>query len=256
VTAAESQISFAVLHLGDHNLLGGVRELADEASFQLMRRNIREAFNHSDLAEIIRLMDKHFETHNYSLWHLFRDEQRRVWNRILRSTLDEVTASFRSIYSHHYPIMRAMREQRAPIPKALMITAELTINRDLQRAIESPEFNAAHVAGLIEEVNRWRFEVDRTTLGFVTSRRARELIERFARTPHESAPLEQLYVILTTLEGLALPLDLFKVRNQLFVISNQMLGEMIERNRRGDAAATTWIGRFIRLSDYLRHKSA
>jgi hypothetical protein len=35
-----------------------------------------------------------------------------------------------------------------------------------------------------------------------------------------------------------------------------MLSEMIERNRRGDAAATTWIGRFIRLSDYLRHKSA
>jgi alpha-amylase/alpha-mannosidase (GH57 family) len=256
VTASESQISFAVLHLGDHNLLGGVREFVDEASFQLMRRDIREAFNRSDLAEIIRLMDKHFETHNYSLWHLFRDEQRRVWDRILRSTLDEVTASFRSIYSHHYPIMRAMREQRAPIPKALMITAELTINSDLQRAIESNEFNAAHVAGLIEEVNRWRFEVDRTTLGFVASRRARALIERFARAPQDSASLEQLYLILTTLEGLLLPLDLFKVRNQLFVISNQMLSEMIERNRRGDAAATTWIGRFIRLSDYLRHKSA
>jgi alpha-amylase/alpha-mannosidase (GH57 family) len=256
VTAAESQISFAVLHLGDHNLLGGVREFVDQASFAAMRNDIKEAFDRSDLAEIIRLMDKHFETHNYSLWHLFRDEQRKVWGRILETTLDEVTASFRSIYSHHYPIMRAMREQRAPIPKALRLTAELTINSDLRQAIESNEFDAAHVAGLIEEVNRWRFEVDRTTLGFVASLRAQELIEQFRRAPHDSAPLDRLYATLVALERLTLPLDLFKVRNQLFVTSKQMLGEMIERNMGSDRDATMWIERFIRLSDYLRLKSA
>ncbi|HEY9230960.1 MAG TPA: DUF3536 domain-containing protein [Blastocatellia bacterium] len=256
VTAAESQISFAVLHLGDHNLLGGVREFVDQASFAAMRNDIKEAFDRSDLAEIIRLMDKHFETHNYSLWHLFRDEQRKVWDRILKTTLDEVAASFRSIYSHHYPIMRAMREQRAPIPKALRLTAELTINSDLRQAIESNEFDAAHVAGLIEEVNRWRFEVDRTTLGFVASHRAQELIEQFRRAPHDSAPLDRLYAMLVALERLALPLDLFKVRNQLFVTSKQMLGEMIERNMGSDRDATVWIERFIRLSDYLRLKSA
>jgi alpha-amylase/alpha-mannosidase (GH57 family) len=256
VTAAESQISYAVLHLGDHNLLGGVREFVDEASFAAMRRDIKAAFDRSDLAEIIRLMDKHFETHNYSLWHLFRDEQRKVWNRILKSTLDEVAGSFRRIYSHHYPIMRAMREQRAPIPKGLLVTAELTINSDLRRAIENSEFDAAQVAGLIEEVSRWGFEVDRTTLGFVASLRAQELMDRFTRAPQNSALLEQIYAILVALERLALPLDLFKVRSQLFMISKQMLGEMIKRNQQGDAAATEWIERFIRLSDYLRHKSA
>ena len=35
-----------------------------------------------------------------------------------------------------------------------------------------------------------------------------------------------------------------------------MLGEMIERNTNGDRSATLWIERFIRLSDYLRLKSA
>jgi alpha-amylase/alpha-mannosidase (GH57 family) len=256
VTAAESQISYAVLHLGDHNLLGGVREFVDEAVFAAMRRDIKEAFDRSDLAEIIRLMDKHFETHNYSLWHLFRDEQRKVWDRILQSTLDEVAGSFRRIYGHHYPIMRAMREHHAPIPKGLLVTAELTINSDLHRAIGSPEFDATHVAGLIEEARRWDFEVDRTTLGFVASRRAQALMEQFRRAPQDSAPLEHIHATLSGLEPLALPLDLFKVRNQLFLTGKQVLGELIERNRRGDAAATEWIGRFIRLSDYLRHKDA
>jgi len=60
--------------------------------------------------------------------------------------------------------------------------------------------------------------------------------------------------MLTALEGLELGLDLFKVRNQLFVTSKQMLGEMIERNTNGDRSATLWIERFIRLSDYLRQQ--
>ena len=256
VTAAESRIVYAVLHLGDHNLLGGVREFVDHESFQEMRRDTKEAFNRSDLPEIIRLMDKHFETHNYSLWHLFRDEQRKVWDRILNSTLEEVAGSFRRTYNHHSPIMRAMREQRVPIPKALVVSAELTVDGDLRRAIESDEFDSAHVAGLIEEVKRWGFEVDRPTLGFVASMRAHEFLESFMYTPQDSSPLEEIYSMLVVLEPLALPLELFKVRNQLFLIRKQMLAQMIERGRHGDAEAAKWIDRFVRLTDYLRHKDA
>ncbi|HEY7544335.1 MAG TPA: DUF3536 domain-containing protein, partial [Blastocatellia bacterium] len=87
ITWTESTISFAVLHLGDHNLVGGVRRFLGEDAFHKMRLEIRQAFFRSDIPEILRLMDQYFETHNYSLWHLFRDEQRRVFGRILEATL-------------------------------------------------------------------------------------------------------------------------------------------------------------------------
>jgi alpha-amylase/alpha-mannosidase (GH57 family) len=256
VTAAESNISFAVLHLGDHNLLGGVREELDDESFNEMHREIEDAFNKSHLPEIIRLMDKHFETHNYSLWHLFRDEQRKVWAKILETTLVEVQGSFRRIYDHHYPIMQAMRESRTPIPKPLGTTAELTINADLRTEIESPQPDIAHLQHLVEEVKRWRVEVDKTTLAFVASRRLRALMEEFAASPTDATPVGTVEAILRTLEPLALQPDLLKVQNIHLSIGRQRAARMRERAALGDEEAQEWLTRFERLGDYLQIRSA
>jgi len=107
ITGEECTIGFAVLHLGDHNIIGGVREYMGDEPFSLMRQEIQNAFGRSDVPDVIRLMDTHFETHNYSLWHLFRDEQRKVLGQILESTLNEVEASFRQIYERSFPIHAA-----------------------------------------------------------------------------------------------------------------------------------------------------
>lgn len=252
VTSAESRISFAVLHLGDHNLLGGVREFFDNESFDSMYHEIKEAFTRSDLTEMIHLMEKHFETHNYSLWHLFRDEQRKVWNRILESALTEVQGAFRQVYDHHYPIMQAMREQRAPIPKVFLTTAEFTINADLRAAIEAEELDQDRLQDLVAAVKRWGFETDQTTLGFVASRRIRHLMETFNGIPEDSTPLEVIEILLTALEPLSLEYDLLKAQNLLFSIGKEHAGQMRERAAAGDESAGRWVERFDRLSGYLQ----
>jgi hypothetical protein len=252
VTSAETDISFAVLHLGDHNLLGGVREYLDDASFDLMYREIKEAFTRSDLTGIIHLMDKHFEAHNYSLLHLFRDEQRKVWNRVLETALVEVQGSFRQIYDHHYPIMQAMREQRTPIPKAFLTTAEFTVNADLREAIEAEEPDQDRINDLVAAVKRWGFEVDKTTLGFVASRRFGQLMETFRNLPEDSTPLETIETLLKTLMPLSLEYDLLKAQNLLLSIGKERATQMRERAAMGDEGATKWVERIDRLSHYLR----
>ena len=255
VTSAESTISFAVLHLGDHNLLGGVREFSDEVSFNEMHREIEEAFDKSYLPEIIRLIDKHFETHNYSLWHLFKDEQRKVWAKILETTLNEVEGSFRRVYDHHYPIMQAMRESRTPIPKPLATAAAFTINADLREEIESGEPEITHVQNLVDEVRRWKFEVDRTTLGFVASRRVSALMEKFADRPEDPSPLETVEALLRALEPLALQFDLLKAQNIHFSVGSRLGAWMHEREAVGDEEAKRWLVRFERLGNYLQLRS-
>ena len=252
VTSAESTISFAVLHLGDHNLLGGVREYLDGETFDLMYREMKEAFTRSDLTEMIHLMDKHFEAHNYSLWYLFRDEQRKVWNRILESALTEVQGAFRQIYDHHYPIMQAMKEQRTPIPKVFLTTAEFTINADLRNAIVAEEPDQDRLQDLVVAVQRWGFEADKTTLGFVASRRIHQLMEAFNDSPRDSAPLNVIEVLLKALEPLSLEYDLLKAQNLLFSIGKEQAGRMRERAAAGDESASRWVERFDRLSRYLQ----
>ncbi|NIV15954.1 MAG: DUF3536 domain-containing protein, partial [Aliifodinibius sp.] len=77
ITWNETDITFCVLHLGGHILNGGVREFTSEEAFNTMREEIKTAFQRSDVGDVIRLMDTHFGTHNYTLWHLFRDERRK-----------------------------------------------------------------------------------------------------------------------------------------------------------------------------------
>jgi alpha-amylase/alpha-mannosidase (GH57 family) len=252
VTSSESRISFAVLHLGDHNLLGGVREFADEATFDAMYREIKEAFTRSDLPEMIHLMERHFQAHNYSLWHLFRDEQRKVWGRILESALVEVQGAFRQVYDHHYPIMQAMREQRTPIPKVFLTTAEFTINADLRAAVEADQPDRDRLQDLVAAVKRWGFEADKTTLGFVASRRICDLMERFNDKPEDSGPLEAIDILLRALEPLSLEYDLLKAQTLLFLIGKERAEEMKGRAAGGDEGAGTWVERFDRLSGHLR----
>jgi hypothetical protein len=217
-----------------------------------MYREIKEAFTRSDLTEMIHLMEKHFHAHNYSLWYLFRDERRKVWNRILESALVEVQGAFRQVYDHHYPIMQAMREQRTPIPKVFLTTAEFTINADLRDAIEAQEPDQDRLQDMVAAVKRWGFEADKTTLGFVASRRIRLLMEAFSDMPEDSSPLKAIDILLRALDPLSLEYDLLKAQNLLFLIGKERAGQMRERAERGDEGAKEWIERFDRLSGYLQ----
>ena len=77
ITWNSATISFAVLHFGDHNLCGGVREFQGEEAYATMAAEVSEAFSWADFPETLRRIDQHFGDSTYSLRSLFRDEQRK-----------------------------------------------------------------------------------------------------------------------------------------------------------------------------------
>ena len=255
ITGEERLVCFAVIHFGDPNLIGGVREYMGDDCFALMRQEITDAFTKSDIPEVIRLMDRHFETHGYSLWHLFKDEQRKVLNQILEPILSEIEASSRQTYEQHYPIMQVMRDLRIPLPKALAAIAEFVLNTDIRKSLETEELDLEHLQNLVEEAKKWSFELDRTTLGFVASKRINSLMEKLSRTPEDVSLLERIETIFRTLSALSLELDLWKTQNIYFSISKQLNGGMGERGESGDETAKKWVEHFNNLQDYIYVRS-
>ncbi len=251
ITWEEAVVSFGVLHLGDHNLNGGVREYGGDDSFSVMRQETIDAFMKSDIPDVIRLMDKHFGTHTYSLWHLFRDEQRKVLAQILDSTLQEIEASFRQIYEHHYPIMLVMNEMRIPLPRPLATAVHYILNGDLRRLLESKEPDFERLQELVEEVKRWPFELDKTTLGFVATQKMNALMEGLSKAPEEGSFLETLEALFGILSQLSLELDLWRAQNIYFSIGKQCYGSMRERADRKDQIAKKWVDLFDSVGQYL-----
>ncbi len=255
VTLAESTLSFAVVHLGDHNLMGGVRRFNGPSQFEMMSSEIHEAFRRSDVPELLHGLDKHFETHNYSLWHLFKDEQRTVFGRILESTLHEVESSFRSIYEHHYSIMQVMRELGNPIPKALATTAEFIINADLRKVLESDQLNLTLLKTLVDAGEKWAFEVDDTIISFLATGRLTALMEQLGESPEDLTLLETIDEALEVLARLPLTLDLWKAQNIHFSVSKRFYGIKREQAQTGDSSASLWIERFEKLGARLEVRS-
>lgn len=251
ITGEEQLVCFAVLHFGDPNLIGGVREYMGDDCFALMRQEITDAFAKSDIPEVIRLMDRHFETHGYSLWRLFKDEQRKVLNQILEPILSEIEAYSSQTYEQHYPIMQVMRDLRIPLPKALAATAEFVLNTDLRKSLETEELDLEHLQKLVEEIKKWSFELDRTTLGFVASQRINSLMEKLSLTPEDVSLLKRIETIFRILSALSLELDLWKTQNIYFSISKQLNGGMRDRVKRGDETAKKWVEHFDNLQDYI-----
>ena len=134
ITKEETTLSFAVLHLGDHNFTGGVREFHDENRFQELREKLHEAFGRADTASVIRILDEQFHENTFSLRSLFRDEQRRIVDLILKDSLGTLSGSFRSMYEHQAPLMRFLNSLSVPVPPAFISLAGVALNNQLQQA--------------------------------------------------------------------------------------------------------------------------
>jgi alpha-amylase/alpha-mannosidase (GH57 family) len=254
VTWDEETISFAVLHLGDHNLNGGVRPFMGEEAFLAMHGEIKEAFNKGDIPDVIRLMDKHFGVNNYSLWHLFKDEQRKVLDQILRSTLEGVEISFRRMYEENYPIMGFLKSLQMPLPKHLTVAAEYIINMDLKRVFEGEDVDTERLENLINETKKWSLEIDKGTIGFVATSWLNALMEKLRRQPEEVASLVKIEKVLQLLKSLSVELDFWKPQNECYSIERKLTHSMKERAAKGDDLAKRWVEVFPQLCSHLHLK--
>jgi hypothetical protein len=226
---------------------GGVRLFTGEQQFERQQGEIREAFRRSDIPEVIRLMDEHFGTHNYSIWHLFRDERRAFFARILASTLEGIRLQYRSIYQDNYPILQAMKETGVPIPAALRTPLEFTLNQDLAEALAGEAPPAARLREVLAEMRKWGLSPEASAYGLAASRLARRLLQELAKKPHDRERLECALEMLEILRSVAAPLNLWEAQNQYFRISQQLLAESSAKAEAGDGEAAAWLEGFRRL---------
>jgi len=251
LTLDEHTVSFAVLHMGDHNLVAGVREFSDDKSFARMQQEIRDSFRRNDVPATIKLIERNFDGH-YSLWHLFKDEQSKILYQVLDSTLVEIESSLRKINEYHYPIIQVIKQLRIPLPKVLANTVLVMVNKDLLEVLGSDDTDFKRLEELVHEVSEWSLEIDKITIEFVVKSKVNSIMDEFQRSPNDTDRIEQLAVLLRVLKPLELNLDLWNAQNIYFSIGKKLYDEMANRVSAGDEKAGVWMGHFDHLGEYLR----
>jgi hypothetical protein len=203
----------------------------------------------------MRLVEKHFNHSGYSLWHLFKDEQRIVVRQILDAAVREITTEFRQILSHHMSIVQVVDKLKIPLPKAFASVAEFVLNTDIREALENPDPDPDKISRAVHDLKRFSLAIDKATLNYVGTRAVTGLMQKVSSGPEDLARIEKASNLMKVLEGLSLDLNLWKAQNLYFSTGKALLEQMREKAKQ-DPGAARWLTDFGTLGHYLRVSTA
>jgi alpha-amylase/alpha-mannosidase (GH57 family) len=250
ITKEKQTISFGVLHFGDHNLNAGVRKYRGDAAYQEMVSEMTAAFSLGEFPGVIRLMDKHFGVSNYSLRSLFRDEQNKVVNKILGSTLTEIETEFRKIYQNNYPLMRFLSDLDHFVPRAFQSSARVILNSELRRMLGASDPDEDTINKLLSEVKLWQVGLG-TDLGFVFRKTLEKRMTEYAEKPANVKLLSKMLGLVNLLGSLPFTVDLRVVKNIYYHLLKTVYQEIRVRYGKNDSADSEWVKQFTQLGEKL-----
>jgi len=121
ITQEAATLAFGVLHLGDHNISGGVSHFDAPETYEDLKKTLAETFSKADTPAMINAITQAFPESHFSLRTLFRDEQRKIVNNVLNESLASASAAYREIFENHAPLIHFLNNLGIPIPAGLSI---------------------------------------------------------------------------------------------------------------------------------------
>jgi alpha-amylase/alpha-mannosidase (GH57 family) len=247
ITLETAKMSFGVLHFGDHHVNAGVRGYSGEAPYQSLIQEGKEALRREDFATLIRYLDKQFGSSTYSLKSLFRDEQRRVLDLIMRSTLRELEEEYREAYENRSSLMRFVAGLGMPLPRALQVAADFVLNTALRQALDSDSIDPEQVKVLLEDAKLKKVPLDQAGLAYTFGQSLERLAGRFRDAPEDSALLTRLSDVVELMRVLPFDVDLWKVQNIYYDLLQETYPQHQKRAEGGESGAGEWVAVFRRL---------
>jgi alpha-amylase/alpha-mannosidase (GH57 family) len=173
ITGTNNTFSFAVLHFGDQNITAAVKRYdpEDASGFEAFADQAGEYVQRADFPEVIRLLDQYYGKVDYSLTSLFTDEQRRIVQLILNSTLWDIESSLTTVYQDHASLLHYLSQAGLPKPPALTLAAGFAINAGMRRLLESDPIDMAQLRSYLWMAKADQISLETATLSYIADQR-------------------------------------------------------------------------------------
>ena len=96
---------------------------------------------------------------------------------------------------------------------------EFVINRDLLALLREENVDGARLQKIVDQVTRWNFEIDKTALNYVATKKVNRLMEKLSQNPQDISLLKSMELLLRVLMALPLDLNLWRAQNMYFAMS-------------------------------------
>lgn len=251
ITWETVDISYVVLHMGDHHLFGGVRKYISAEALDEIHTNVVKFFKKGNVYEIFNMMDTYFGNHNYSFWHLFRDEQRSIMELVMENTLRSVEGSMEQIYETSYPLLQTFKEINMKVPSRLKLPVDMAVNTKLIKELENKNFNIEKFSELIRSASDIDVNLDIVTLNFLTDERLNSLMRKLRKNPKDLDLIEKINKLIKLIKGCPLQPNEWEAQNIAFQIREREYEHFQKKSEDGNKEADAWLESFRELATQL-----
>ncbi|HDS85700.1 MAG TPA: DUF3536 domain-containing protein [Phycisphaerales bacterium] len=238
------------LYLGGQNVFAALGTTPPQEARE-HEEQLCSAFRKGDTSEVLRLMNVFFCGRNYSIPHLFRDEQRRILDHLLETTWQEIEYSFRHIYEHNYSMMQLMHNMNIPLPQAFIAPAQYIVNQDLCRLIRSGHNNTRRIKMLLEDVRRFSLSLNHKLIQYEFNRKAKRLFRSLQKDPKDMTQLVRIEELLDIMKELDTELNLQNPQNIFFTLAQHTYPDIRRDADAGNETARQWVEHFKNLAHQL-----
>jgi len=252
ITEESRHFLIGAVRVVDHTVGGGAAPFEDEASYRRVADEVVSAFRNADFTATMRLMERHFNAEQYSLRSLFRDEQRRVIEKAMSTSITQAEASYRQIYERNAPLMRFLRGLSIPQPAEFEAAAELVINSELRREASADRVDVERMLSLMGEAQEGDIRLDDEGVAFRLSHTMERAMRRFFERPDDEARLDRIAELVGLLPSLPFTVNVWTVQNMFWDMMKRVLPARRARAATGDADAVAWVERFTALGRALQ----
>jgi alpha-amylase/alpha-mannosidase (GH57 family) len=217
ITHSIKDFGFSVLYLGQQNMIGYITtEMPDEV-FDEMQEKVMRSFKNANLGNVIAHMQEYFQSERFTIWHLFKDEKRKILQQITDKSLSKIELLFREIYNDNYLLMTGISKSQIPLPRAYQDAVQFIVNQDLYRFFTENGLNIRRLNQIAEEFKKWEVKIeDPDALHLAISERLfKELITAHIEQ-NDTKPMEKVLKTLKVLRSIGIEPDIWKTQNLYF----------------------------------------
>jgi len=245
-TRSEKKFAFAVIYLGQHNLIGHISLDMDIDKFSSMKFRIVKAFEEGKILDVLEIMQTFFGSERYTIWQLFQEEKRKILNLISQQSLQNLEDSLRRTFNRDYPLINALSTNDIPIPKAYRTTFEYILNADLLNCFQTERIQVKEVERISEELVKWNLKIeDPDKVARLAGESIFKELNRISGDRSNFKRIQRLNRLFPILEKFVLEPTLYKSQNLYFEISLE------NRNAKEGEVDATWLEQFNLLGDNL-----
>lgn len=156
LTEGENSFSFVSLYLGQQSVIGAVTAKPLTEGYEATVKELKQRFRTGDLAYFVDGMRQYFGDTTFSLWHLFKDEKRKILLSISEKSLNLAAKNFADVYYDNYQLMSSLLQNDLAIPAPYQAAISFTLRRRVLLALSDAEIDLRRLKRIHDDFKHWK----------------------------------------------------------------------------------------------------